>query len=186
MASCCSGSERPRENGLVCPVSGTTGAKVDLQTVKAMLTEAGLMRVTPATHRFCAAPACEVVYFADDGCTYSKSDVRVPVWTKEPEGDRTVCYCFGENEADIRSEVIATGKSEAVERVRRHIQAGRCACEVRNPRGVCSLGDVSAAVNRVAATLTSPVELVNNTRVRSGMPRHVSNRRACYQKRGNT
>ena len=143
----------------MCPVSGTKGAKVDLQTVKAMLTEAGLMRVTRTTHRFCADPACEVVYFADDGGTVLKSDVRVIVWQKEPEGERTVCYCFGENEADIRSEIIATGKSKAVERVRRHIQAGRCACEVRNPRGVCCLGDVGAAVKRVAATLTSPVEL---------------------------
>jgi hypothetical protein len=29
--------------------------------------------------------------------------------------------------------------------------AGRCACEVRNPRGACCLGDVAAVVKRVAA-----------------------------------
>ena len=37
-------------------------------------------------------------------------------------------------------------KPHAVERVRAHISAGRCACEVRNPRGACCLGDVTNAV----------------------------------------
>ena len=60
-----------------------------------------------------------------------------------------MCYCFGENEADIRTEIEATGHSEAVQRVRAHIEAGRCACEVRNPRGVCCLGDIAATVKRL-------------------------------------
>ena len=34
----------------------------------------------------------------------------------------------------------------AVDRVRAHIAAGRCACEIRNPKGTCCLGDVIAAV----------------------------------------
>lgn len=159
MSNCCSAPECSTDNGLVCPVSGTKGVRVDLQTVKAMLTEAGLKCVRTATYRFCPDAACAVVYFAEDGHTYSKTDVRVPVWHKEPEGRRTVCYCFGENEGDIRAEITATGKSGAIERVRQHIQAGRCACEVRNPRGVCCLGDVGAAVKRVTATLASPLEL---------------------------
>ena len=32
---------------------------------------------------------------------------------------------------------------------RAHIDAGRCAYEVRNPRGACYLGDLIAAVKRV-------------------------------------
>jgi hypothetical protein len=39
--------------------------------------------------------------------------------------------------------------SHAVQRVREHISAGRCGCEVRNPRGVCCLGDVTEAVKRM-------------------------------------
>jgi hypothetical protein len=69
----------------------------------------------------------------------------------ERTGARLVCYCFGENEADIRREIEEHGASRAVERVRAHIAAGRCACELRNPRGVCCLGDVIAAVKRMAA-----------------------------------
>jgi ribosomal protein S28E/S33 len=83
------------------------------------------------------------------GATFSRCDVRVPAWQKEPVGRRTVCYCFGENEADIAEELDRTGGSLAVDRVRTHIAAGRCACAVRNPRGSCCLGDVTAAVERM-------------------------------------
>jgi hypothetical protein len=73
------------------------------------------------------------------------------VWQKDAAGARMLCYCFGEGEAGIRDEIHATGASHAVERIRAHVEAGRCACEVRNPRGVCCLGDVGAAVTRITA-----------------------------------
>ena len=62
-----------------------------------------------------------------------------------------ICYCFGENEADISAEVEQTGRYNAVERVRVHIASGRCACDVRNPKGACCLGDVTQAVKRITA-----------------------------------
>jgi hypothetical protein len=141
---------------LSCPVSRTRGKAVELQTVKALLTEHALRRVTGSEHRFCPEPDCEVVYFDADGNVFTKADLKVPVWQKEPFGDRTVYYCFGENERSIRIETEQLGRSEAVERVRRHIEAGRCACEVRNPRGTCCLGDVTAAVKRVVLAIQTP------------------------------
>jgi hypothetical protein len=42
-------------------------------------------------------------------------------------------------------------------RVREHIAAKRCACDIRNPRGTCCLGDVDAAVKRVQAAVQSAV-----------------------------
>ena len=63
--------------------------------------------------------------------------------------DRLLCYCFGETEAGIRSELREHGRSDVVQRIRGHIAAQRCACEIRNPRGVCCLGDVIAAVKRL-------------------------------------
>lgn len=134
-----------------CPSCGADGAAVELQTVKALLTTAALPRVEPVAHRFCQNPECDVVYFDDDGRLFFTADVRVDMWQKQPAGERTLCYCFGENEADIRAEIARAGASRAAKRVRAHIQAGRCACEVRSPRGVCCLGDVIAAVKRLAA-----------------------------------
>jgi len=155
MSSCCPAGDHGASNELaLCPVSGTTGSPVEQQTVKALLTVSALRRLSATAHRFCPDPACDVVYFAEDGQAYVRADIRVSVWQKERFGARVICYCFGENEADIGAEIDTRGKSEAEKRVREHIQAGRCACEVRNPRGVCCLGELGAAVKRVAEALS--------------------------------
>jgi hypothetical protein len=122
-------------------------------TIKALLSEHALRRFEPASYRFCPAASCDVVYFSEAGAgaAFTKEDIRVTVWQKEPPGRRMVCYCFDETEAAIASELRETGQSHAVERVRAHVAAQRCACEVRNPRGACCLGDVIAAVERMRA-----------------------------------
>lgn len=114
------------------------------------MTSAALARLHPGRFHVCASPACDIVYFSDDGQVFRTGDVRVAVWQKQPPGSRTLCYCFGENETDMRREINTTGRTLAVERVRRQIAEGRCACELHNPRGVCCLGDLIAAVARLA------------------------------------
>ena len=121
----------------MCPTSGTAGAPVGQLTVKALLTEHALSRLHAIEHRFCPDPTCDVVYFNALGDCYRRDDLRVSVWQKEPFGARLVCHCFGETEATIRDEIERAGASRAVERVREHIAAKRCACDVRNPRGAC-------------------------------------------------
>jgi hypothetical protein len=121
--------------------------------VKALLTEAALQRLAAGEYRFCPDATCDVVYFSLSGPHFTTADVRVPVWQKLPFGARQLCYCFGESEASIRADIEATGASLAVARIREHIAADRCACDVRNPRGACCLGDVIAAVDRVTTAL---------------------------------
>lgn len=159
MSDCCETPQTKPEDsiGKTCPECDADGKRVDTLTVKALLKENALARLRPIAHRFCAAPACDVVYFDASGQTFSTRDIRVDVWQKLPFGHRMVCYCFGENEADLRREIEATGSSEAVSRVRAHIEAGRCACEVRNPAGVCCLGDVTRAVKQVVASAEAQV-----------------------------
>jgi len=145
---CCSPSVQPGVHP--CPTCGGRRSRpVDLSTVKAILKEVALHRLEPARYQFCAVPECRTVYFDPaSGASFTTTEVSVTVWEKEPSGSRTICYCFGENEADIRHEIEANGSSRAMERIRGHIEAGRCACEVRNPRGVCCLRDVAEAVRR--------------------------------------
>jgi hypothetical protein len=155
----CGCAEKPTEpNAVRCPASGHVGTGVDLQTVKALLTEAALGRLKVTNYRFCPDPACQVVYFEAAGMAFRTNDVRVPVWQKEPFGARTLCYCFGESEATIRDELEGAGRSRAAERVREHIAAGRCACEIRNPRGTCCLGDVLIAEKLWSLRLGSDAE----------------------------
>jgi hypothetical protein len=124
---------------------------VDVSTVKALLTMDALAHLRAESFRFCPGADCETVYFSADGQIYGVTDVRVPVWQKLPAGQRTICYCFGENEADMRLELDQTGRCGVIERVRRHIGDRRCACDLRNPRGTCCLGDLAATVKRLMA-----------------------------------
>jgi len=148
MSSCCCPEKAVESTGSQCPKSASAGTAVDLQTIKALLTESALRTLKPGKYWFCPDGGCDVVYFDADGTWFGAEALRVPVWQKLPFGSRPLCYCFGESEASIRAEVEANCRSLAVERIREHIAAGRCACELRNPKGTCCLGDVIAAVKR--------------------------------------
>jgi hypothetical protein len=156
MSSCCC-PEKSSETlaAARCPESGSLGKAVDRRTVKALLTEAALQRLPAGEYRFCPDAACDVVYFSLGGPHFTTADVRVAVWQKLPFGARQLCYCFGESEALIRADIEATGASSAVARIREHVAADRCACDVRNPRGACCLGDVIAAVDRATRAVAS-------------------------------
>lgn len=159
MSSCCGSLDRlPAAVPPPCPQSGTKGLAVDLRTVKALLCESALRSVGEGPYRFCADTSCAVVYFDDHGHVFNTTDLRVPVWQKQPAGARMICYCFGESEASMARELIETGRCDASLRVRNHIAAGRCACEMRNPRGACCLGDVMKAVARIEAEHASVVQ----------------------------
>ena len=123
---------------------------MDPITVKALLRPEALARLSAPAHRFCPTRSCPVVYFGE-GEAFDREEVAVPVFHKEPAGDRTVCYCFAISEADLRREVAETGRSTATQRITEHVRAGRCACEVRNPQGRCCLGNVAAVVKALAA-----------------------------------
>ncbi|HYT76786.1 MAG TPA: hypothetical protein VEL79_18670 [Vicinamibacterales bacterium] len=156
MADCCCPEPHPSGRPAVgCGECGTAGKPVESVTVKAMLTTCALARYEHHAYRFCPDEHCVVVYFGEDGTIFTISDVRERIWQKESPGGRMVCYCFGENEADIAAEIERRGHSGAVQRVRAHIAAGRCACEIRNPRGACCLGDVIAAVERFSPAKVS-------------------------------
>ena len=144
---CCSPKNDAGAKPVTCRACQTKGQPVDELTIKALLTEHALRRFEPGSYRYCSDASCDVVYFSEAG-TFTKQDVRVPIWQKEPPGRRTICYCFDETESAIARELSDTGVSHAVGRVRAHIAAHRCACEVRNPRGACCLGDLIAAVDR--------------------------------------
>ncbi len=144
--SCCQTSrEAPVAQG-VCTHCRSIGHPVPELTIKSLLTEPALRRFAPGRYRFCPTPACKVVYFDDAGHCFTSHQLRVPVWQKERVGSRTICYCFDEGDASIRADIEQHGSSRVVARVREHIAAGRCACEVRNPRGTCCLGDLTRAV----------------------------------------
>ena len=135
-----------------CPSCGTKGASVDPITLKALLTEAGLRRGVPPAPRFCAMAECPVVYFDNAApVRFEEGLLTVRVHAKR-RGDESVpvCYCFGYTPRSIRQGLETTGQSGASEDVTREVKAGRCACEVKNPKGSCCLGDVAKVESALA------------------------------------
>ena len=136
-----------------CPVCGTTGKTVDTQTVKTLL-DVSLRNLASSAYRFCRTESCEVVYFGDGGEIYAENDLRERVHQKHPDAaDVFVCYCFRHTPGSIRQELLLNGASTVVAQVNAGIQAGQCACEIRNPQGSCCLGNVTAAVKRAQNSL---------------------------------
>lgn len=136
-----------------CPRCGAEGSRVSAITLKALLSSEGLKRGIPGAPRFCGTPGCEIVYFDNaHPAAFEQALVTVAVHAKHPDdGSVPVCYCFGYSPETIWNELASTARSSASTTIAAEVKAGHCACEVRNPRGVCCLGDV-LRVERSAMT----------------------------------
>jgi hypothetical protein len=148
-SDCCSiaKEERAKEG---CPSCAEKGRFVSLATVGSMAkTSVKAHKLSQPSYKLCRNPDCPVVYFAP-GITIDKTELRVPINFKEKNYDGPVCYCFDHTLASIRAEIQSTGRSTAQAVVTKEVQAGRCACEVKNPAGTCCLGDITRAVRSVA------------------------------------
>lgn len=131
------------ERATRCPTCGQPDAAVDPVTLKALLTGDGLRRGVPARPRYCATPECATVYFDAGGdAMFTEADLVVRVYAKHMDDAAVpVCYCFGVSVGAMTGSPNARALRESVAR---EVQAGHCACEVKNPKGGCCLGDLVA------------------------------------------
>jgi hypothetical protein len=97
---------------------------VDILTVKSLVRKLP-MGMPDTQYYFCDTSDCEVVYFALDAEAprFRREDLMVDIW----------------------EEIRGTGISTVAERIAAEVEAGRCACEVKNPSGKCCLGEVTRA-----------------------------------------
>lgn len=146
MSDCCSVNAKTGTAPAVmaCPVNGTRSKQVDMLTVKSLVRQLPL-RMPSTQYYFCEAPGCDAVYFPLDtqAPLFRRGDLLVRVGAKETKDTIPMCYCFGFTRQDIWDEIRSTGKSTVAERIAAEVEAGHCACEVKNPSGKCCLGDVT-------------------------------------------
>ena len=136
-----------------CPECASHGKTVEPVTVQALVTGEHAIR---RDWRFCDSPDCEVVYFSDEGHTFSKDQLTVPVGVKEMGGERPLCYCFGHSIASIKDELQTTGKSDALADIRAKMKEPGCSCETKNPSGSCCLGSVAKGIETAKTELNLP------------------------------
>lgn len=159
--NCCP-TETTSDNGLRSEKDETSIARcqdckgqsrpVSRKTVLLMLKPHLLEEAMTGTYSFCAAPDCEVVYFDEQGTQrFTTDDLKVTVGVKAHVDPIPLCYCFGFDESHIRDEISRTGRTTIPDRIAKLIREGLCACETRNPAGVCCLGEVNRTVKRLNA-----------------------------------
>jgi hypothetical protein len=132
-----------------CPECGKIGKPVQRESVKAMLS-VSLRRVQDTKYLFCRTQTCPVVYFPDDGeQTFRVEQVRERVYQKEPEAeDVFICYCFRHTVGKLRA-ALSKDRLAIVDDINKGINAGQCACDLRNPQGSCCLGNVRSVIKQL-------------------------------------
>ena len=141
--------QRPARTVNVCPECGKTGKPVGGQTVKAMLS-VSLRSVRDTNYLFCRTQTCPVLYFSADGKqTFLFEQVREQVYQKEPATeDALICYCFRHTVGDLRAS-SSEARRAILKDINTGIDAGQCACDLRNPQGSCCLGNVRSLIKRL-------------------------------------
>jgi len=133
----------------ICPTNGKQGKLVGTQTVKAMLS-LPLTEVQSSQYYFCKEADCPTVYYNISGQTFTEIQLREHVYQKNPDnGSVHVCYCFQHSTDSIRAEMTMSGITTITETITAGIQAGQCACDVRNPQGSFCLGNVNKLVKNL-------------------------------------
>lgn len=120
------------------------GRPVSRKTVLLMLKPDFLEQAMHGNYRFCSVADCPIVYFQEDGKQqFTIDDLRVRIGLKVTEDPVPLCYCFGFDESHIRDDLSRTGATTIPQRISQLIREGLCACDSRNPAGVCCLGEVN-------------------------------------------
>ena len=131
-----------------CLVSGTGSKKIQRITVEHLVKSELVANIIDSQYYYCADPECPVVYFnQDSSSTFTIEDLRVKVFAKDPDKDVNVCYCFDWTRGRIEEEIEETGTSTASRDVAEKVKADLCECDIKNPKGVCCLGDINRVVS---------------------------------------
>lgn len=130
-------------SGSSCPVCLKTGKLIDSITLKALLS-VPLTQIRHVDYRFCRTLDCPVIYYTQDGTqTFRENDLRERVFQKHVAADDVfVCYCFRHTTGSIKEKFANHQTDSVIASITAGIQAGQCACDIRNPQGSCCLGNV--------------------------------------------
>ena len=140
MSDCCSGSKsstdvkksHPRKKA--CPLNQHEYALVEIKTILHHLAESWNADLKQQAYYYCNDPECDVAYFAEDGSTIKKSQLRTNLSSKD-KNQALICYCFGVSMADAKD------NPEIKNFVIQQTKVGNCSCETSNPSGRCCLKD---------------------------------------------
>lgn len=147
---CCESSNNTVAVRTDCPSCSKKGKSIQLLTLKSLLRASALENIEPKnSYLFCSSSTCSTVYFSTNHSQiFVESDLKVPVYQKNPSMNVHVCYCFEWTRERL---LQATGANQQpTKQIKAHVQAGRCGCEVNNPQGSCCLGNVNIYIGSLS------------------------------------
>jgi Zinc binding domain len=121
-----------------CPRCGSPGTVVFQETLAAHLAPEMLEHLTESAF-FCGQPRCRVVYFDLFDRVVEESNVKTPVYPKNPAAP--LCACFGLTTEDVEldiSEGVVTRTRGCVEKAKS--PAARCG--IASPSGQSCIAEV--------------------------------------------
>ena len=149
---------RARRENPDCRTCSRTGRPVSRKTVLLMVKPDFLEQAMVGRYSFCVSPDCPIVYFQNDGNhQFTVADVRIRVGLKVKDDPIPLCYCFGFDESHMRDEMAQSGGTTIPGKISHLIAEGLCACDTRNPSGLCCFGEVNRAVELLNAQLPSKI-----------------------------
>ena len=141
--------QRPAHVVNVCPQCGKVGKLVQRQTVKALVS-VSLREVQDMQYLFCQTRTCPVVYFSTNSeQRFVVDQICEKVYQKEPQAeDVFICYCFRYTAGDLGA-AAHEERMAIIDDINIGINAGQCACDLRNPQGSCCLSNVRTMIKRL-------------------------------------
>lgn len=150
----CTGDKLPEAGR--CESCNSKGRPVSRKTVLLMLKPDLLERALHGSYSFCSERDCSIVYFEDGGREhFTVDDLHIRVGVKVKDDPIPLCYCFGFDENHIRDEIERIGNTSIPDKISGLIREGLCACEARNPAGMCCLGEVNKSTKRLKLELAA-------------------------------
>lgn len=136
MSECGSCMHAAEGCGERCPVCGTNGIVVPVETVRSLVK--GKSVLEDFVYKICTTPGCDVSYFSCENVCFFLSDVSVPIWFKRRNQRYMICYCKDIDLFQIMEAVTDLDGSSNKEEILNHLGKSHLSeedCLRENPLG---------------------------------------------------
>ncbi len=142
MSDCCGPNTSPQTRQ-ICPECGSTCKRVGMPTLYHQVRFPENQVIITDSYYFCPAKTCSIAYFSSAGNTIPKQYLR----SYQAIQNDALCYCFGIDAAQYLSALNTLHAESIKDFVVQRTKAGECACEIRNPSGLCCLANFKRLEN---------------------------------------
>ncbi|MDH5433929.1 MAG: hypothetical protein OEY19_08275 [Gammaproteobacteria bacterium] len=141
MKNCCASNDLKSQKSprkLQCPNCDNMSQSVSFDTILFHIDSPWLhikdnKNPSDNNYYFCGNRDCELVYFDTEGNGFNKKQMSKSTQESLFNDVKTICFCYHITEKQIKD------KPELKDFVIEQTKSGHCACNIKNPSGLCCL-----------------------------------------------